>query len=143
MERGFMGTSEDIFPELMIFCRVAEESYLALRRIKEGLNQKAEDKKALISIAIDFLKTARMAEETLRNPKFGRHALLANYAFKKASFAIAKVYKETKKEKILSILEEITIELDDIYNEESDLEEIDNLIAFFGLIREQCQNKGD
>jgi len=128
-----MEASEDIFPELMIFCRVAEKSYLALRRIKEDLNQKAEDKKAL-SIAIDFLKTARMAEETLRNPKFGRHALLANYAFKEASYAIAKVYKETKKEKILPILEKITIELDDIYNEESDLEEIDNLIAFFGLI---------
>ncbi len=131
-----METSRSIFPESMIICRIAEGSYIALRKIKKGISLEPNDRQAIRS-AMDFLKSAKKGEEAFRKLELGQEALSASYAFKEAFSAGAMTYNEPETKGVLLILDKILkilkkIEEKEIYDDES----IDNLIKFFSHIRE-------
>jgi hypothetical protein len=120
----------------MIFCRIAEGSYLALKKVKKGITLGPRDKQA-IKNAMEFLNNAKRGEEAFKKREMSQDALSASYAFKEAFSAGVRTYNESETAEVLSTLDKIISSLKDIEeNKKSRPKDIDNLIKFFCFIRE-------
>lgn len=134
-----METSSTIFPESLVFCGLAERSYLALRKLKNRTILKNTEKEAMKE-AIFFLKNAIHGKKAIENLELGENALVASYAFKEAFSATITAFQDTGKdgvEPILNFFDKLIRHLN-LITEDKRIkdEDIDELILFFSQVRD-------
>jgi hypothetical protein len=134
-----METSKAIFPESLVFCGLAERSYLALRKFQKDNELRNSDNEALED-AINFLKNALEGKNAIDNLELSENALVASYAYREALSAAINISgrRKSNSENIISVISGLTGDLEKISKrEEIAPENLNNLIIFFSQIRDR------